>query len=221
MFDDGSHSDGNAGDGVYGGTITNHPAGTLVRYYVEARSANSAKAAAFSPARAEQATYNYRVRLSDISDSPVVINEFMAENTKTFADPQGEFEDWIELHNISNEVVDLTGKFLSDDPEQPRKWRFPDGTRIEPGAYLLVWADEDGSATEGLHASFKLSNDGEEIFLVDSDEQQNRLLDYVAFGKQGADYSHGRDPAAPTVFKAMSPSPGALNQAPLANAGAF
>lgn len=224
MFDDGSHSDGNAGDGVYGGTITNHPAGTLVRYYVEARSANAAKAAAFSPARAEQATYNYRVRLSDISDSPVVINEFMAENTKTLADPQGEFEDWIELHNISNEAVDLAGKFLSDDSEQPRKWRFPVGTnatRIEPGAYLLVWADEDGSATEGLHASFKLSNDGEEIFLVDSDEQQNRLLDYVAFGKQGVNYSYGRDPAAPTVFKDMPPSPGAANRAPLSNAAAF
>jgi spore coat protein CotH len=212
MFDDGSHSDGAAGDGLYGASITNYPAGTLVRYYVEARSDNSVQTAVFSPARAEQVTYNYRVRLSDISDSPVVLNEFMAENTKTVADPQGEFEDWIELHNASAEAVDLTGMYLSDDPEEPRKWRFPDGTRIAAGGYLLVWADEDSSITEGVHANFKLSNDGEEIFLVDTDERENRLLDYVSFGKQGADFSHGRDPSAPSLFKDMPPSPGAANQ---------
>ena len=212
MFDDGQHSDGSADDGVYGGVTTNYPAGTLVRYYLEARSGNAAKAAAFAPARAEQATYNYRVRLSQVSDSPIVINELMAENLKTLADPQGEFDDWIELHNISSESVDLTGMYLSDDPDSPRKWPFPNGTRIGPGGYLLVWADEDGSATEGLHANFKLSNNGEEIFLVDSDERQNRLLDHVTFGKQGVDYSHGRDPLAPSAFKDMLPSPAEPNR---------
>ena len=30
---------------------------------------------------------------------PVVINELLASNTKSAADPQGEFDDWIELYN--------------------------------------------------------------------------------------------------------------------------
>ncbi len=32
----------------------------------------------------------------------------MASNTKTIADPQGEFDDWIELYNSGSEPVELT-----------------------------------------------------------------------------------------------------------------
>lgn len=212
MFDDGLHGDGPADDGVFGAGITNYPAGTLVLYYVEARSANPAKAASYSPARAEQETYNYRVRTSAVSDSPVVINEFLAENQTTLADPQGEFDDWIELYNSSAQEFDLTGCFLSDSIDDPRKWQFPDGTKIAAGAYLIVWADEDGLATEGLHANFKLSNNGEQVLLVDADERLNRILDQVTFGKQGIDYSHGRNLENATLFKDMLPSPGSANK---------
>jgi len=63
-------------------------AGTKVRYYIEARGANAAQAARFSPARAEWQTYDYRVSVASASNSPVVINEFMADNT-LYTDPQG------------------------------------------------------------------------------------------------------------------------------------
>ncbi len=39
----------------------------------------------------------------------VVINELLAGNTKSAKDPQGEFEDFIELYNPTNETVDLSG----------------------------------------------------------------------------------------------------------------
>ena len=32
---------------------------------------------------------------------PLVINEFMASNTSTPADPCGDFPDWIEIYNVS------------------------------------------------------------------------------------------------------------------------
>lgn len=102
MFDDGAHGDGVAGDGVFGAATTNYPAGTKVRFYVEARSANTAQAAAFAPPRAEEETYNYRVALSFAVETPVVINEFMAGNSQSWADPQGEYDDWIELRNLTD-----------------------------------------------------------------------------------------------------------------------
>lgn len=34
----------------------------------------------------------------------------------------------------------------------PHKWEFPAGTTIPANRYLLVWADEDGSDSPGLHA---------------------------------------------------------------------
>jgi hypothetical protein len=211
MLDDGAHGDGPAEDGIFGASMTNFPAGTKVRYYVEARSANSARAASFAPARAEEVTFSYRVTNSPAGSTPVVINEIMASNSSMLADPQGEFDDWIELHNVTDQEVDLSGWYLSDEPANPRKWVFPPGTTIPSSGFLLVWADEDGTATPGLHASFKLSGSGEEIFLSETDPNLNVLLDSVAFGPQTTDRSYGRAAAEPNRFEIMDPTPGQPN----------
>lgn len=212
MFDDGAHEDGAAGDSVFGAATTNYFGGTKVRYYVEARSANATKTAAFSPPRAEQETYSYRVGVTAASNSAVVINEFMASNLSTLADPQAEYDDWIELRNLTSSPVDLTACYLSDEPGNPRKWQFPEGTTIPASGYLIVWADEDGSVTPGLHASFKLSAAGEQIYLVASDLNNNQLLDSIEFGTQETDVSYGRSAAAPDEWDFMSPTPGNANQ---------
>lgn len=212
MFDDGAHSDGLAGDGLYGAAVNPYPAATKVRFYVEARSANNAKAASFAPARAEEDTYIYRVGLSASTSAPVVINEFMADNLHCLADPQGEFDDWIELRNLTGQDVDLAGHYLTDDPAQPRKWVFPDGTLVSAGGFLLVWADEDGAASPGLHANFKLAASGEQILLIDTDANLNAVLDSISFDAQDADRSYGRLPSNPDDWAALNPTPGQPNQ---------
>jgi|GEM_PF-591165 len=211
MYDDGAHGDGAAGDAVFGAATSNYSAGAQVRYYVEARSANSAKAACFSPARAEQETYNYRVGLISATNTAVVINECMADNATTMADPQGEYDDWLELRNITDHAVDLTGLYLSDDRDTPRKWPFPAGTTIPADGFLLVWADEDGTATPGLHANFKLSKSGESILLTDTDAHLNATLDSITFGTQQTDISYGRTAEDADIWSFMSPTPGAAN----------
>jgi hypothetical protein len=212
MFDDGAHGDGGAGDGLFGGATTNYPAGHKIHYYVEARSANAAKAAVFSPAHAEINPYSYRVGLISATNTPVVINEVMASNTRTIADPQGEFDDWIELRNVTDTEVDLTGHYLSDEPNNPTKWQFPDGTKIPANSYLLVWADEDGLDTPGLHASFKLSAEGEAIFLTDTDANHNAVLDSLDYELQTTDRSTGRAAENPGEFIEMEPTPGEANR---------
>lgn len=75
------------------------------------------------------------------ADSPIVLlNEFMASNRSTIADEDGEFSDWIELHNPTSAEIALGGWGLSDNPAEPFKWRFPDGVVIPQHGYLLVWA---------------------------------------------------------------------------------
>lgn len=212
MFDDGEHGDGAANDGIFGGMTTNFPAGHKIHYYVEARSANAARAAVFAPARAERDTFSYRVGLVSAPSTPVVINEVMASNTGTIADPQGEYDDWIELRNLTDAEVDLTGRHLSDEPNNPRKWQFPAGTKIAANGLLLVWADEDGQDTPGLHASFKLSADGEVIFLTDTDANHNAVLDSLDFPQQTTDRSYGRPSANPGEFVEMQPTPGERNE---------
>jgi hypothetical protein len=213
MFDDGAHNDGGANDGLFGGATTNYPAGNKIHYYVEARSANSAKAAAFSPACAEQNTHSYRVALTTATNTPVVINELMADNEKTMADPQGEYDDWIELRNLTDQEVDLTGHYLTSNPTEPRKWPFPAGTKISAGGYLLVWADENGSDTPGLHANFKLDKSGEQVLLIDTDLKLNAVLDSVTFTAQETDRSFGRSSGDADKFVVMQPTPGKPNSA--------
>lgn len=212
MFDDGTHGDGVASDGVFGALTTNFPAGNKIHYYIEARATNTAQAARFSPARAENETYDYSVSLTISTNTGVVLNEFLASNASTLADPQGEFDDWIELRNLTGSTVNLTGLFLTDEPANPRKWPFPSGTTIAANGYLLVWADEDGLATPGLHASFKLSASGEQIYLVDTDANNNQVLDSITFGVQATDVSDGRTAANADVWSTMTPTPDAANQ---------
>jgi len=212
MFDDGAHGDGAAGDSVYGAVTTNYPAGNKIHYYIEARANNAAQAARFAPARAEIETYDYSVSLSEATNTSVIINEFLASNTSTLADPQGEYDDWIELRNLTGATVNLTGLYLTDEPSNPRKWAFPSGTTIAANGYLLVWADENGTATPGLHASFKLSASGEQIYLIDTDANNNQVLDAVTFSAQTTDVSYGRTSANADVWSTMTPTPNAANQ---------
>ena len=122
--------------------------------------------------------------------SDVVINEFMASNTTVVADQDGEFDDWIELYNKGSVDINLTGYFLSDKADNLDKYDFPEGTVIPADGYLIVWADEDGSQ-EGIHANFKLSAAGEDIFLVNPNME---VIDEITFGEQTTDLSMARHP---------------------------
>ena len=147
---------------------------------------------------------------------PVVINELMADNDNIIADPQGDFDDWLELYNTSNSPVVLTGLYLSDKEDNPTKWQFPDNTEIAANGYLIVWLDEDHDdeeATEGLHANFKLSKSGELVLFVDSDTEGNEVLDSVVFGEQETDTAYGRLPNGTGEFQVVLPTPGEANRA--------
>jgi len=140
---------------------------------------------------------------------PVVINEFMASNFSTILDDQGDYDDWIELYNMGLSQVDLSGFLLSDDPSLPAKWRFPAGTTLAPGQFLLVWADND-SGPGILHATFALSAGGEHIVLSTPDGVH--VVDSVTFGALGADQALGRLPdGLGNYFVLLPPTPGASN----------
>jgi len=169
------------------------------------------EAARFSPARVEEETYNHHVALTTAASTPVVSNEIMADNETTVTDPQGEYEDWVELHNVTAQPVSLTGRYLSDESGNSRKWEFPAGTTIPANGYLVVWVDED-STSPGLHASFKLAKSGETLYLTDTDANLNQVLDSVTYGAQTTDVSYGRSRGDADVWMAMTPSPNAENQ---------
>ena len=141
------------------------------------------------------------------SQSNVVINEIMASNDSTVADQDGEFDDWIELYNISLTPSDLTGYHLTDNLENLTKYAIPDGTIVPGGGYLIIWADEDGMQ-EGLHANFKLSAGGESVHLMSPD---GTVENEVVFGVQETDMGYARVPNGLGSFRIQAPTFAANN----------
>jgi hypothetical protein len=126
----------------------------------------------------------------------IYINEWMADNTFTIANPVGKaYEDWFELYNPGTNSVDLGGLFLADSITNKFQFEIPPGYIIPAGGFLLVWADNtperNGTNQSDLHVNFQLNKRGEAIGLFGPD---GTIIDFVAFGQQTNDVSEGRYP---------------------------
>ena len=208
---------------VYSVGIPADAKGKQIFYYVEARTNDKYLTTSFYPATAEsKPLYTKKPAkaavkpLAKASSTDVVINEIMAFNKDTIADPQGQFDDWIELANISGKDVDLSEVYLSDSMAKPQKFQFPKGTKIKAGGFLIVWADGDvddgANAGGGIHADFKLSKKGESVLLVKSySDGSVKLLDSVEFGAQTTGRSFGLNAAG--EIELQTPTPGKANSA--------
>ena len=201
MFDDGNHNDGGAGDGIYGNSFG--VGSSDIQYYIFAENSS---AVSFLPKKAE-----FEFFILDVG-SDIVINEFMADNSTAVPDPNGEYDDWIELYNKTASPINLNGYFLSDKLTNLTKWTFPNVT-IQPNSFIIVWADENGSQS-GLHANFKLSAAGEAIYLCSPD---TLIIDQIIFGQQQTDISMGRYPNGTGEFIFMTPSYNSSNHNGIVN----
>ncbi|MBU0474113.1 MAG: CotH kinase family protein [Bacteroidetes bacterium] len=143
-----------------------------------------------------------------LTENQIVINEILAKNDSLNQDLNGQYEDWLELYNSTNETIDLSGLFLSDDKANLTKWQFGDGVVISPNKHLIVWCDKDGSQ-QGIHTNFKLSVDGEFVAITDKDGKT--IIDSITFPLQSANISYGRFPDGENSWRFMDPSPEAKN----------
>ncbi|MCO5234576.1 MAG: CotH kinase family protein [Chitinophagales bacterium] len=115
----------------------------------------------------------------------------MARNQVTIQDEDGEYSDWIELYNTTDNPILLLGYHLSDDQAILEKWVFPDVT-IQPKSYLLVFASgKDKNDSTSLHTNFKISSSGEKIFLSND---FGEVIDWVQSDALSQDESYCRVP---------------------------
>lgn len=146
--------------------------------------------------------------LACFAASPVRINEFLASNGSVLADEDGQFSDWIELHNSGATPVDLGEWFLTDNPADLRKWEFP-SVIIPARGYLVVFASAKNRNTPKLHTNFSLDDTGEYLALVQPDGTVASAYE-PAFPNQRRDVSYGYDAAGALSFFS-TPTPGAIN----------
>ena len=202
MFDDGNNGDGIAGDGIYGATI--NVDARDIQYYIYAENSD---AGIFSPQRAEHDFHQIPVI------SGLVINEVMAANFSKVADQDGEYDDWVELYNGGANDINLTGFYLSDNENILNKWMFPNIT-IASNDYLIIWCDTAGTTQSGLHTTYRLSADQEEVYLIDP---SGTVLDAVHFVNMPVDLSYSRVPNGSGPFVYQEPTYDMANSSILSN----
>lgn len=198
MFDDGQHNDGAALDGIFGvSLLADDP---VIRYYFWAENNDAGR---FLPARAEHEFFKLLAAPNTLAPGSVVINELMAANESTIADPSGQFDDWIELHNRTGADINLSRCFLTNKLSEPTLWEIPDGTVIPANGYLLIWADAD-TGQPGLHTNFKLKAAKDQVKLTD---ETLVAADSVEFENQVAGVSWARIPNGSGPFQFEVPTP--------------
>jgi hypothetical protein len=100
----------------------------------------------------------------------------------------------------------LKGYYLTDNISDPTKWQFKNDVQIQPGHFLLIWAD---GIDAGLHTNFKLTAEGEELAIV---SPSLIVVDSLIFGNQEPNISMGRKaPDSDEWVFFTTPTPGESN----------
>lgn len=143
--------------------------------------------------------------------SPLVINEVMVYNDSYNRQPDGEYYDWVELKNVSEEPIMLAEYYLSDDKDNPMLWRLPE-RYLDPGALLVVHCsgNSDLSTSDTVHSNFSLNSTSEQLYLTSAAQQ--RVTDYVWLHDIFKDWTVGRMDGQSGFFYLSSPSPWSGNR---------
>ncbi|MDX1651729.1 MAG: CotH kinase family protein [Brumimicrobium sp.] len=97
----------------------------------------------------------------------VVINEVSCSNRGNATDSFGENEDWVEFLNTGGTQIDLTGFYLSDNPNKLAKWQIPSGAVLNAGQRMMVYfSGRNIMVGSELHPSFKLSQTEGDVVIL-------------------------------------------------------
>ena len=144
------------------------------------------------------------------------INEVMPANISAYPDRLGSYSYWIEIFNPGSNAVNLSGLFLTDDLENPGKWKVPVGdpdiTSIPPNGYRVLLAD--GRPVLGPdHLGFSIHRESRQLGLSVKTSTGYIWIDTLTAPMLNADVSSGRYPDGGTerqIFT-LHPTPGASN----------
>ena len=126
--------------------------------------------------------------------SPIRINEVSANNG-IYVNEYVKRDDWIELYNTTDEDIDISGMYLSDDAGNPDKYQITgtDGisTIVPARGTRIIWASNRNQRSQ-LHAPFKLKNTDGGVVIIQSED--GSWADALCYNLQGSQQSYGRYP---------------------------
>ena len=109
-----------------------------------------------------------------------VINEVLVDNQTGFMDSYGQRHAWIEIFNNTYRTQDLGGRYLTNDPNNPKKYPIPRGdvlTKIPPRQHVVFWADNE-PFNGTFHVNFLL-DPAKDNYIALYDNDGKTLLDEI------------------------------------------
>ncbi|MBN1696002.1 MAG: CotH kinase family protein [Spirochaetales bacterium] len=135
------------------------------------------------------------------------ISEVIPSGCDDKKDEDGEVSDIIEIHNKNSFSVNLRGYFLSDNPQHPNKWAFPE-VMLQPDMYLFVFASGKNRHDRYLHTGFKLGSDEDELLFV---HETAGIIDSIPILPGSFNMSYGRSTNDRKLVFFLNPTPGRPN----------
>ncbi|MEX2142291.1 MAG: lamin tail domain-containing protein [Pirellulales bacterium] len=150
------------------------------------------------------------------------VNSILVNEVLTHTDPP--LADAIELHNPTNAPIDIGGWYLSDGNQpagvsdgltQYQRFRIPNGTILQPGAYVVFDESQFGQGSLGFGLN---SAEGDDVYLLQADPTTGKLLNFiehVEFAAAANGESFGRWPNGEgSLYPMQSRTLGAANSGP-------
>lgn len=96
------------------------------------------------------------------------ITEVMTSNHAAFDHPEYGTVDWVELYNPTERDIDLSGYGFTNEVKRTFRYRFPEGTVLKSGEYLVLYCTggTEASDNDPFCTGFNLSASGEDLYLV-------------------------------------------------------
>src|SRR5262249_44789258 len=112
----------------------------------------------------------------------------------------------------------LSGYYLANNYTNLAQWQFPAGAMIQPGQFVIVWADGQPGQSDAneWHTSFTLDNATGSVALARPMGLEPQVMDYLNYSGLGPDQSYGDDPDGQPFDRRVfdRATPGASNPRP-------
>jgi len=104
----------------------------------------------------------------------IVINEIQVCNTDLIIDPSYNYGAWMEIYNPGSNAYTLSGKYVTDDEDEPKKFLLPSTIEKVPAkGFTVLWFDHNKSdgnfgGKSYNQIRFKPNVEGGKLFIFDS-----------------------------------------------------
>lgn len=114
---------------------------------------------------ATQIDINSNIQLRAPISTNLIFTEIMPANIDLYVDPSWNFGGFIELYNPTSSDISLSQWYLSDDPNNLKKWRMPISMRtVKAYGYRTIWFGHNDQYCT-TQCQFDLSMNGGTIYL--------------------------------------------------------